>query len=69
MSLFLIQASYTPQAWANLAKNPEDREQVIRGLVERAGGRFQNLYYCFGEHDVVGILEAPDPATAASVSP
>jgi len=68
MSLFLIQGSYTPQAWATLAKNPEDREQAIRGLVERAGGKFHNLYYCFGEHDVVGIFEAPDAATAAALS-
>jgi uncharacterized protein with GYD domain len=68
MALFLIQGSYTPQAWAALAKNPEDREQAIRGLVERAGGRFQNLYYCFGDKDVVGILEAPDSQTAAAIS-
>ena len=68
MSLYLLQASYTPQAWANLAKSPEDREQAIRGLLERAGGKFHSLYYCFGEHDLVVIMEAPDAATAASVS-
>jgi uncharacterized protein with GYD domain len=68
MSLYLIQGSYTPQAWANLCKNPEDREQALRGLLERAGGRLLSLYYCFGEQDVVGIMEAPDAATAAAVS-
>jgi uncharacterized protein with GYD domain len=68
MPLYLLQGSYSPQAWAALAKNPEDREQALRGLVERAGGRFHNLYYCFGENDVVGIMEAQDPQTAAAVS-
>ncbi len=60
--------AHTPQAWANLARNPEDREQAIRGLLERAGGKFHSLYYCFGEHDLVVLMEAPDAATAAAVS-
>jgi len=68
MPLYLIQGSYTPQAWAALAKNPEDREQAVKTLVERAGGRFQTLYYAFGEHDVIGTMEAPDAQTAAAIS-
>jgi uncharacterized protein with GYD domain len=41
---------------------------AVRGLIERAGGRFQSLHFCFGEHDVVLMYEAPDAATAASIS-
>jgi uncharacterized protein with GYD domain len=68
MPVYLIQGSYTPQTWGALARNPEDREQAVKTLVERAGGRFQALYYAFGEYDVIGIMEAPDSQTAAAIS-
>ncbi len=32
------------------------------------GGKLHGLYYAFGEHDVVVLLEAPDDQTAAAVS-
>jgi uncharacterized protein with GYD domain len=68
MALFMIQASYTPQAWAAMAKNPENREQALKTLCEKAGGKCHNLYFAFGEHDVIGIIEAPDAKTMAAIS-
>lgn len=38
------------------------------GLVERHGGRFHQLYFCFGEWDGVTIYEAPDDTTAAAIA-
>jgi uncharacterized protein with GYD domain len=51
-----------------MAKNPEDREVAVRGLVERAGGRLHNLYFCLGAQDIVVIFEAPDSKTAAAIA-
>jgi uncharacterized protein with GYD domain len=68
MALFMIQATYTADAWAKMAKNPEDREAVARGLMERAGGRLHNMYFCLGAQDIVSIFEAPDAKTAAAIS-
>lgn len=67
MALYMTQFSYTAQAWAALAKNPEDREKVLAGLVERMGGRMLSFYYSFGEYDGVFTYEAPDDATAAAL--
>jgi uncharacterized protein with GYD domain len=64
----MLQATYTADAWAKMAKNPEDREVSARGLIERAGGRLHNLYFCLGAQDIVALYDAPDAKTAAAIA-
>jgi len=68
MPFFLIQASYTPEAMAKLIANPQDRFDSVRGTVERLGGRVQNMYFAFGDHDVILITEMPENVSAAALS-
>jgi uncharacterized protein with GYD domain len=68
MALYMIQFSYTPEAWAALVKNPQDRGAPIKELTQQLGGQFVGLYYCFGEYDGVVLAEAPDDATALAAS-
>lgn len=68
MAHYMLQASYTPQAWAALAKNPEDRAESVKSLIERAGGKFSQLFFAFGDYDVVVLFEAPDSQTAATLA-
>jgi uncharacterized protein with GYD domain len=68
MAHFMLQIAYTADAWAKMAKNPEDREVAARGLVERAGGRLQSMHFTLGAHDVVAIYEAPDAKAAAAIA-
>ena len=68
MSIYMLQAAYTAQAWQNLVTKPEDRRVAIGGVVKAAGGRLLDLYFVFGENDLVAIFEAPDPISAAAVS-
>lgn len=68
MPLFMIQASYTPEAMAKLIANPQDRFDSVRGPVERLGGRVQNMYFAFGEHDIIFITEMPENVSAAALS-
>ncbi len=67
MPTYMTQFAYTADAWAALVKKPEDRGQVVRGLVEKMGGRYVNLYYHFGEYDGTLLFEAPDDPTANSI--
>jgi len=67
MPLYLSKVSYTPEAWANLIKKPEDRRETIRPLVEGVGGKLHGLWFAFGDHDGYVLVEAPDNATAASL--
>jgi uncharacterized protein with GYD domain len=66
MPLFMSQFAYTSEAWAAMAKKPEDREVVLRTLVEKMGGKLHALYFCFGEYDGVAIFEMPDETTAVA---
>jgi len=68
MPIYMIQFSYTHDAWTALMKNPSDRSVPVRKLVEQLGGQFYGLYYCFGEFDGVVLFEAPDEVSAAAVS-
>jgi uncharacterized protein with GYD domain len=56
----MLQFTYTSEAWAALAKKPADRRPGISDLVQKAGGKFVDLYYHYGEYDGFSIVEAPD---------
>jgi uncharacterized protein with GYD domain len=60
--------SYTPEAWARLIKQPEDRREVARSVVEKLGGKLHGFWYGFGEHDGFVMIEAPDNISAAAFS-
>ena len=68
MPRYLIQASYTQQGVAGLVSSPEDRTGVLKTIVEAAGGKVITLDYCFGEFDVLAILEMPDDTAMMSFS-
>jgi uncharacterized protein with GYD domain len=68
MAYYLIQAAFTPEAWAKLVKNPQDRRQVIAPMVEKLGGRLESYWMAFGDYDSVVIVQAPDNITAAAFS-
>jgi uncharacterized protein with GYD domain len=67
MPLYLTRFSYTPEAWAKLVKEPEDRRETIGPLLEAVGGKLHGLWYAFGDHDGYVLSEAPDNTTVASV--
>jgi len=68
MASYLLQVAYTPQAWAALLKNPQDRTEVLRPVLEKLGGKFETAYFAFGDYDVVAVLELPKDTDAAAFS-
>ena len=68
MPHFMIQAAYTPQAWATMVKKPQDRIDAIRPAIEKLGGRIEAGYLTFGDYDIVAICEMPDNVSAAAFS-
>jgi uncharacterized protein with GYD domain len=68
MPLYMSQFAYTPEAWAALVDNPEDRSAAVRELTEAMGGRLLSWYLSFGEYDGLLIYEAPDNATAGAAA-
>jgi len=68
MAYFLLQGSYTAEAWKGLVNNPTDRIPVVRPVVEKLGGKLEHAWYAFGEYDLVSILQLPDNVSAAAFS-
>jgi uncharacterized protein with GYD domain len=66
MPHYLLQAAYTPEAWATMTKNPQDRASDVRSVIAALGGRLEASYFCLGEYDAIVIAEFPDNDTAAS---
>lgn len=67
MPIFITQARYTQQAMKGLVAKPEDRQEEVRGLFERAGCRLLSYYITFGDYDFLIISEAPNPTAILSV--
>jgi uncharacterized protein with GYD domain len=68
MALYLVQGAYTAEALATMAKNPQDRSVPVRELVQKLGGRLAGFYFCFGEYDVVALVELPDDSAATALA-
>ena len=67
MPLYLSKFSYTPQTWARLIANPEDRRKAAQKYIESVGGKLHGFWYAFGEQDGFNLWEAPDNVSMASV--
>ena len=68
MPRFLHQVSLTSEALARLIANPQDRLEVVRGPIEKLGGKLEHGYFAFGEHDAILITEMPDNISAAAIA-
>lgn len=68
MPHYMIQAAYTPEAWAGMVKQPQDRSRAIRPMIKNLKGRVIHFYNSFGEYDVVLIAEMPDNDSAAAAA-
>ena len=68
MPYYLMQLTYTPEAWSTQVRNPQNRIEAVRPVVEQAGGSIECAYFAFGEYDLVTIVQVPDNVTAASLS-
>ena len=68
MPLYLSKFSYTPEAWARLIRNPEDRRTAAAAYIESVGGKLHGFWYAFGTHDGYTLWEAPDDVSMAAVA-
>lgn len=65
---YLAQASYTAEALSAMIKNPQNRSEVVRQIIEKLGGRLEGFWFTFGEYDVALVFEMPDNVNAAAFS-
>jgi uncharacterized protein with GYD domain len=65
---YLVTAIYTVPGMAGLTKEGGTaRAEVIKALIENAGGQVEAVYYAFGQFDLYLFCELPDNMTAAAL--
>ena len=68
MPYYLVQTSYTSQSMAAMLKNPQDRIEKVRPVVEALGGTIIAGYLSFVDYDIAAIAEMPDTVSMAAFS-
>lgn len=68
MPLTLTLFAYTPEALAELARNPQDRSAAVSELAKGMGARVIAFYHSSGEYHGAIIAEVPDEVTATAMS-
>ncbi|MET1065425.1 MAG: GYD domain-containing protein [Arthrobacter sp.] len=68
MPLYLSKFSYTPETWARMIGNPEDRGKAAQEYIESVGGKLHGFWYAFGTHDGYNLWEAPNNVSMAAVA-
>ena len=68
MALYLTRFNYTPETWARLIQNPEDRRAAATQYIEAVGGKLHGFWYAFGEYDAYNLWEAPDNVSMAATA-
>lgn len=66
MPYYMIQASYKEDAVRTLISKPQDRAAMVDKMAKSAGGKLHSFFFCFGEYDVVAIVEAPSNEAAVA---
>ncbi|MCP8313335.1 MAG: GYD domain-containing protein [archaeon] len=65
MPYYIILINWTGQGITTVKDLPK-RLATSKALIEKAGGKWQAIYFTFGQYDAVGIAEFPNDETAAS---
>ena len=71
MGKYLFHASYGPESVAGMVNNARggtERSEVVKALIEGAGGTLEAFYFGFGDTDAYTLADLPDDATAVAFS-
>ena len=60
MPLYLGRFKYSAEAIKAMIENPRDRGAAATAAAESLGCKLHGMWWAFGEHDGVFLLEAPD---------
>jgi uncharacterized protein with GYD domain len=67
MPKYLVEGSYTDEGLKGLIKDKASgRAAAVQKAAQSLGGRLDEIYYTFGDKDVILILDLPDNVTVAS---
>src|SRR5258705_12636477 len=68
MALYALQTAYAPVGWAALLKDPQNRMEAVKPVVQRLGGSVVDGWLTFGDFGVLVICQLPDNVSATALS-
>src|SRR2546428_13937496 len=68
MPYYMLQATYSSQAWSGMVKSPQNRLDAVRPVVEKLGGKIEGGWLAFGEYDIVLVCQLQNNVSAAAFS-
>ena len=68
MPSYLYQVAYTADGWKALVESPQDRFEAVKPAIEELDGSMIAGWLCFGEYDLISIIDFPDDTAAAAFS-
>jgi uncharacterized protein with GYD domain len=68
MSKYFVQVGYTAKAWAAMSRGPQRVVERVQASAEALGGSIESLYFCFGDYDLMGVVDFPDSRRVAAWS-
>ena len=66
MSFYLFHGRYSTDALRALVDEPQDREKIAGEMMSAMGAKLHHLFFCFGEEDVIALIEAPSDEVMAA---
>lgn len=66
MPFYLFKGRYSTESLKSMVDTPQDREAAAAKLIEAVGGKLHHLFFCFGDEDVIALIEAPDDQAMAA---
>lgn len=68
MPLYLGRFKYSADAIKAMIENPQDRGAVAAETAESLGCKLHGIWWAFGDHDGVFLLEAPDNVVVVALA-
>ncbi|QHK21765.1 GYD domain-containing protein [Pseudarthrobacter psychrotolerans] len=69
MAKYLFEANYVGEGIKGLMREGgTKRRDALVDALKSVGGSLECFYYAFGDTDVLGVFDVPDPAGAAALS-
>ncbi|HKS01567.1 MAG TPA: GYD domain-containing protein [Arthrobacter sp.] len=69
MTKYLFEANYVGEGIKGLMREGgTKRRDALTDALKSVGGSLECFYYAFGDTDVLGVFDVPDPASAAALS-
>lgn len=68
MPYYLLQVAYSIEGWNALVKEPQNRIEAVRPVIEKLGGKIENAWFAFGDYDVMLIVQVPTNVDVTAVA-